>query len=49
MVVALGVRPDDLAKSHVARLPLSAGSVTAKRAAVDAHESQVRAALGRAR
>lgn len=35
-------RPDDLATARVARLALSADDVTAKRAAVDAHESQVR-------
>lgn len=34
--------PDDLPVDHVRRLPLDAGSAAAKRAAVDAHRSQVR-------
>ena len=35
-------RPDDLAQAPAARLPLPAEAMAAKRAAVDAHESQVR-------
>ena len=34
-------RPDDAATHHLARLALSTDAVTAKRAAVDAHQSQV--------
>ena len=35
-------RPDDLSAAQVARLPLSTDALSAKRAAVDAHASQVR-------
>ena len=35
-------RPDDLSAAQVARLPLSTDALSAKRAAVDTHESQVR-------